>query len=102
MNIVLALDGSKESIEAASFLARLPFKDKPSVKVVTALVDTPFELVPADAGLQLREAEKSAARIAFQKIEICLFMPVTKLDQQFKDRVVVLIWRQLAPGKLTL
>ncbi len=70
MNIVLALDGSPESLEAARFLHRLPIPENSNITVVTALVDTPFELVPTEVGLQLKEAEKAAASAAFKSVEI--------------------------------
>lgn len=66
MRIVLALDGSAESMEAANAIAKYPWPEKPVVTMVTALVDTPYDLVATGDGVSLREAENEAAARVFE------------------------------------
>lgn len=66
MHVVLALDGSKESQAATELLAHLPWREKPQVSVVSALVDSPYDLVPTDTGVWLREAEREDAVAHFE------------------------------------
>ncbi len=61
MHIILALDGSAESLAATKQLAQLPWKAKPKVTVVTALVDSPYDFVASETGMRLREAERELA-----------------------------------------
>lgn len=66
MHVILALDGSNESLAATRTLARLPWAEKPQVTVVTALVESPYDLVPTDTGVRLRKAEQENAIKAFE------------------------------------
>ncbi len=61
MRIVLALDGSGESHNAASFLARLPLPESSQLTVVTAIVDTPMDDVDAEVWMKIREASRATA-----------------------------------------
>lgn len=61
MQILLALDGSAESLEAANFLARLPLPSNSRVTVVSVIVDTNYDVVQSESQLQLRQAERIAA-----------------------------------------
>ncbi|MCA9133768.1 MAG: universal stress protein, partial [Planctomycetales bacterium] len=69
MRILLALDGSSESLQAAHFLAQLPLPEKSHVSVVSVLVDTQFDLVESSAGVQLREAEREASVQHYQAVQ---------------------------------
>lgn len=66
MNILLALDGSAESLEATQVVANLPWGQKPQVTVVTALVESTSAFRPASASEQLKVAEKEHATLAFR------------------------------------
>jgi nucleotide-binding universal stress UspA family protein len=66
MRVVLALDNSKDAKEAVSFVARLPFRQKPSVTLVTALSNFPFGLTTTEALDSLAAAEKQQADKNFQ------------------------------------
>lgn len=72
MQILLGLDGSQESMEAAHYLANLPFAEKPQVTAVTIFTDSQFDLATSQAGLKLRELEKTAAAEAFEKAQLIL------------------------------
>jgi nucleotide-binding universal stress UspA family protein len=85
MRILLALDGSKESIEAAKFLSHLPIVEQSEVLVVSVLARTSFDDVEADSGLLLRDAEHAAARLNFEMIEANLSQAGAKLESLIVD-----------------
>lgn len=66
MHIILALDGSAESLAAVREIAQLPWKKSPEITIVTALVDTQYDLILSDGGILLGEAEKKAADENFE------------------------------------
>ena len=59
MKVLLAVDGSPQSLDAAKVLANLPFAVQPQYTVVTALIDEPNALSNTAAGVQ--DAENEAA-----------------------------------------
>lgn len=67
MHVLLALDGSRESFEATRQLAQLPFRSKPKITVVSALVAAVHEGMPSAQDVQLREAEMHVAHDHFQQ-----------------------------------
>lgn len=69
MKILLAIDGSEQSEAAILEVARLPWKSKPEVTVVTALTDTPNDFIPADGGVALRKVETEAAEKNFLRAQ---------------------------------
>lgn len=73
-------------MEAAKFLARLPFHELPKVTVVTALVDSQFDLVTSQMGLQLREAEKETAHKSFQSVKEILEPAGMQLEHVIERR----------------
>ncbi|MCR9294984.1 MAG: universal stress protein [bacterium] len=68
MHVLLALDGSREAMAAASLLSRLPFVEKPKLTVVTALTDSPYDLVTTDRSDWLRETEQTHADKHFEQV----------------------------------
>ncbi len=66
MNIVIALDGSAESLEATRKVAWLPWATKPAVTVVTALASNVSKFLPASVSKELQEAELRNAREVFE------------------------------------
>ncbi len=68
MQVILAIDGSPSSLQAAHYLASLPFREKLDITVVTALIDSQFDLVTNDAGLQIREVEHGTARENYERV----------------------------------
>ncbi|MEZ6134108.1 MAG: universal stress protein [Pirellulaceae bacterium] len=67
MHLVLALDDSADAQNAVGLLSRLPFRQKPKVTMVTALLDFPLEHVTTDTGVTLREAEREEASQLFER-----------------------------------
>lgn len=61
MRIILALDGSDESLAAARLLKRLPLPEQTRLTVVTAIVDTPMDEIDAQVWMQIREASRATA-----------------------------------------
>ncbi len=61
MRIILALDGSDESLQAARLLKRLPLPEQTQISVVTAIVDTPMDEIDAEVWVQIREASRATA-----------------------------------------
>ena len=60
MNVLLAIDGSKESLEAASFLAWLPLREKPIVWVLSVLQDyTDMEVASHWAEIEEQDAGRA-------------------------------------------
>ena len=72
MRILLAVDGSNQSIDAAGLLAKLPFAEAPDVTVLSVLVDATFDIVNSDAGVQLREVEQETAKKNFDNVQAIL------------------------------
>jgi nucleotide-binding universal stress UspA family protein len=72
MRVLLAIDGSPESLNAAKFLANLPLCEKPQVTVVSVLVDTQFDIAIAESGIQLREVEREAAHQHYATVSAAL------------------------------
>lgn len=69
MQIILPLDGSKESFAAAQMLASLPFAEKPHVTVVTATVEVATHIMTSEADTWVRNAEQSNALNAFKQAQ---------------------------------
>ncbi len=67
MHVLLAMDGSKESMAAVEVLSKLPFPEKPLLTVVTALADSPYDLVTTDRGDWLQETEQTNANEYFEQ-----------------------------------
>ena len=72
MRVLLAIDGSPESLNAAEFLAMLPFHEKPHVVVVSVLVETQFDIAIAESGIQLREVERETAHQHYATVSAAL------------------------------
>lgn len=68
MQIVLGLDGSEESIEAARFLTRLPTPDGVYVTVVSVTVEPQFELASAESTIQLRDVLSDTSRKHYENV----------------------------------
>ena len=65
MSVLLAVDGSQESLEAARLLVRLPFQEKPKVHVLTVLA----EVVTDEIGRQARTLEEETAQASWGAAE---------------------------------
>ncbi len=63
MSILLAVDGSDESLEAAKLLTRLPFRTKPEVSILTVLA----EVVTDEIGREARTLEEEVAQSSYDK-----------------------------------
>ncbi len=68
MHLLLALDGSKESMEALDFVTRLPFTKKPKISLITALTD----IITDEVALPLQEVEKEKAQENLGKAQAML------------------------------
>ncbi len=68
MKVLLAIDGSEESLEAASFLARLPLHEKPKISVLSVLEDYTNVEVP----IHWPETEEQDAAMAFESVKTIL------------------------------
>lgn len=68
MKVLLAIDGSEESIEAAAFLARLPLREKPTVSVLTVLEDQSNMEIP----MYRSETEENETATHFETIQSVL------------------------------
>lgn len=68
MRIILALDGSDESLAAARLLSRLPLPAQTRVAVITAIVDTPMDEIDAEVWMQVREASRATALQNYQAV----------------------------------
>lgn len=68
MRIILALDGSDESLKAAEFLTRLPLPEQAQVTVVTVVVDTPMGEIDAEVWMKVREASRTTALQNYQAV----------------------------------
>lgn len=68
MRIILATDGSDESLRAAGLLAQLPLSDSPQITVVTVVVDTPMDEIDTEVWLKVREASRATALQNYQTI----------------------------------
>lgn len=68
MRIILALDGSDESLAAARFLRRLPLPAHTRVAVVTAIVDTPMDEIDTEVWIEVREASRATALQNYQAV----------------------------------
>lgn len=66
MHIVLALDGSAESLEATNEVVRIPWATKPTVTIVTALVEKASKFVSASENKILQDAESENARKLYE------------------------------------
>ncbi len=66
MKIILALDGSPESLAAIHEIAKLPWSQPPTVTAVTALADPPHHLIATDGEQSLAELEREAATQNFE------------------------------------
>lgn len=72
MHSILALDSSVESGEAMQFFANLPFRQRPQVTIVTALVDSAAGLLPADRGASIQAVEKELASKTYESAKALL------------------------------
>lgn len=66
MHVLLAIDGSQQSLAAARFFAKLPFTAKPQCTVVTGLLDAQTDLVNTDEGLEVRAVEDEQVTRAYE------------------------------------
>lgn len=99
MHVLIAIDGSPQSLAAVRFFATLPFRDKPKCTVVTALTDTQFDLVTTEAGLQIRELENAEAVKSFEAAQEIL-APVCrviehKLHRQHPSQLILELGKEL-------
>lgn len=69
MRILLAIDGSKESVAAVQALKRMPFAAEAEVTAVTALQESPLDLDTRWDGVSYFEAEKKAATEHLAEVE---------------------------------
>ncbi len=82
MHALIAVDGSPQALAAVRFFAALPFSSPPKCTVVTALIDTQFDLVTTDAGLQIREQESLETQRAFDAALEILSPVCTSVDHK--------------------
>ncbi len=99
MHVLIAIDGSPQSLAAVRFFATLPFRTKPKCTVVTALTDTQFDLVTTEAGLQIRELENAEAVKSFEAAQDIL-APVCrvvehKLHRQHPSQLILELGKEL-------
>ena len=80
MHVLLALDGSDESLSAARLLTRVPFSDKPRLTVVTALTDSPYDLIATDRSDWLRDTEQTQATERFDTVKAMLGDRFSQID----------------------
>lgn len=85
MHILLATDGSAESLEAAKQLARIPFGVQPKITLVTALVGPPHDLATSEARDRVREAETSFANKALTEARGVLQGAFSDVDQVVEE-----------------
>jgi nucleotide-binding universal stress UspA family protein len=93
MHVLLALDGSDASLEATRQLVELPFKEKPKVTLVTALVGSNYDLVPNEKSDTLHEAEHRYAFEHFQRARALLepkFQPIEHVVERKHPRRLIL------------
>src|SRR5690606_8525444 len=68
MRLLLALDGSEVSMDAADFLTRLPWPVGTEVTVVSVIVDTAMGEIDAEVWMSAREAAHRGAVAHFQRV----------------------------------
>jgi nucleotide-binding universal stress UspA family protein len=68
MHVLLAIDGSEESLQGASYLTRIPFAEPVTVTVVTALTDSSFDADTAAALAKMHPTEEERARQWFDAV----------------------------------
>lgn len=68
MRIILAVDGSGESQNAADFLARLPLPEASQVTVVTVVADAPMDEIGPEVWMKVREASRATALQNYQTV----------------------------------
>lgn len=81
MNVLIAIDGSEESIESARFVSRLPFSEKPKITVVSALDESPYDMITTDEGRRLEEAERQALQKSYVAVERILKETCSEIQQ---------------------
>jgi nucleotide-binding universal stress UspA family protein len=84
MHVLLAIDGSSQSLAAARYLARLPFPEKPQCTVVTALLDTQTDLVNTDEGLEVRGIDDQDVKQAYDNVREVLSPVCTQVQHVVK------------------
>lgn len=93
MNVVIAIDGSIGSMQAVEYVAQLPFRSKPKITLVTALVDTPYDLVSTSDGLKLREAEQEQSAANFDAatkiLDGCCEAIERVLQRQYPNELII-------------
>jgi nucleotide-binding universal stress UspA family protein len=80
MHVLLAIDGSPQSTLAAEFCAALPFRKPPQITLVSALVDTQFDLAATEAGVQIQEVERQAAQQCYDQVKKILEPVASRVD----------------------
>ncbi|MEM8733781.1 MAG: universal stress protein [Planctomycetota bacterium] len=69
MRVVLAIDGSDESVAAVQALKKMPFAAEAEVTAVTALQESPLDLDTRWDGVSYFEAERNAAEKHLAEVE---------------------------------
>lgn len=68
MHVLLAVDGSPQSLAAAKLLASLPIAGSPQCTVVTALLDDESDILRSSVGQEVRDTENEDAKRSFEYV----------------------------------
>ncbi|HBE67133.1 MAG TPA: hypothetical protein DDW52_03190 [Planctomycetaceae bacterium] len=106
MRLILAMDGSTESLAAVKRIEQLPWPEPPDVTVVSALVDTPYKLMQTQDGPQLRKAETEAATKNFEDTKqrlnkVCSSVELV-LDREHPRRLILDVAKKLNADTIVL
>lgn len=85
MRVLLAVDGSDISMNAAEFLTRLPWPQNTEVTVVTVIVDTAMGEIDAEVWMKVREAAHATALENFQRVAECLRTTFSKVEHALEE-----------------
>ncbi len=85
MRLLLALDGSDVSMEAARFLTRLPWPTGTGVTVVTVVVDTAMGEIDAEVWMKVRETAHQSAVQNYQTVASLLGDKFASVEHVLED-----------------
>ena len=85
MRILLAVDGSPVSFNAADFLTRLPWPEGTELTVVTVIVDAAMGEIDAEVWLKVRETAHSAALENYAKVAERLSGKFAKVEHALEE-----------------